>query len=133
MERQQYPARSVLFVEDDPALRETVTEILEEEGYQVLSVPNGAEGLRLLETGSRPGLILLDLMMPTMNGWEFYNQIHQHPQHASIPVVVLSAVAEFQRRRGKLDVAEILSKPIDISSLLAAVERAYTNAERSSS
>lgn len=130
MERQQFPARSVLFVEDDPALRETVTEVLEEEGYQVMSVTNGAEGLQLLENGSQPGLILLDLMMPTMNGWEFYNQLQQQPQHASIPVVVLSAVAEFQRRRGKLDVAEILPKPIDISRLLAAVDRAYTGAER---
>ncbi len=133
MERQQYPVRSVLFIEDDPALRETVTEVLEEEGYQVTSVPNGAEGLALLESSLQPGLILLDLMMPTMNGWEFFNQLQQHPQHAAIPVVVLSAVAEFQRRRGKLDVAEILPKPIDISRLLAAVDRAYTDAERSTS
>lgn len=130
MERQT--ERSILLVEDDPALRQTITEMLEEEGYNVLAAANGEEGLALLQQVPLPGLILLDLMMPTMNGWELHRQLQDDPMFATIPIVVLSAVAEFQRRRGKLDVAAMLGKPVDMNQLLDVIDQAYHGAAHES-
>ncbi len=102
MERQQAPCR-ILVVEDDQAVRTAVSELLAEEPL--------------------PALIVLDLMMPELNGWEFHLRLQQDPRLAAVPVVVLSAVAGFEQRRGKLDVAAMLSKPVDLDQLLQVVAR----------
>jgi CheY-like chemotaxis protein len=126
MERQAEIQRSVLVVEDDPAVRQTITDVLEEEGYVVNTAANGDEALLMLQQPPLPDVILLDLMMPTMNGWELHKHLQEDARLATIPVVVLSAVAGFQQRRGKLDVAAIIAKPINVATLLNAVEQALT-------
>lgn len=116
MERAPAPC-TILIVEDDGAVRGPLCELLEDEGYAVVEAADGAEALAALGAMPRPALIILDLMMPGMNGWELYQQLQGDPQLASIPIVVLSAVAAFQQRRGKLDVAAVLPKPVNLSRL----------------
>lgn len=122
MERQHAPCR-ILVVEDDQAVRTAVSELLAEEGYDVVGASHGAAAFATLAEGPLPALIVLDLMMPELNGWEFHLRLQQDPRLAAVPVVVLSAVAGFEQRRGKLDVAAMLSKPVDLDRLLQVVAR----------
>jgi CheY-like chemotaxis protein len=113
------PCRHILLIEDEPDLRETLKELLELIGFQVETAANGREGLFKLETKGNPCLIMLDLMMPVMNGWQFLEALKKDPLHgrAAIPVIVVSAaveMAEIQSQYG----CPSLSKPVDIDRLL---------------
>ena len=113
---------SILIVEDEAPIRSVITEILEDEGYQVASVANGMEALTYLrEHAERPQLILLDLGMPVMTGWEFREEQQRDPMLAGIPVIVMSALPDLDRKAAALEVAECLDKPVDIDKLLALV------------
>src|SRR4051794_32442195 len=81
----------VLLVEDDADLRETTAMLLECEGYQVCAVENGREALNQLLDGPLPSVILLDMLMPVMNGWEFRAHQQRDPRLAAVPVVVVTA------------------------------------------
>ena len=110
-------ARHVLVIDDDNDIREAVAEILLSEGYEVEQARNGVEGLRAARAG-HPSLILLDLMMPVMNGWQFREAQRADPEIADVPVVIVSAAA------GKeLDAAAYLHKPFELPELVAVVER----------
>ena len=115
--------RTVLLVEDDLGIRETIAELLSEEGYGVTCAANGAEALAVLAHGGAPAVILLDLMMPVMNGWEFRSAIRNDPRLAHIPVIVLSAGLAADQRSSTLEAAAFLPKPIEDGKLLDAVER----------
>jgi CheY-like chemotaxis protein len=115
------PAR-ILLVEDDFAIRETIAELLAEEGYRVTSAANGAEALAMLDESDAPGLILLDLMMPVMNGWEFRRALRDDPRLARIPVVVISA-SRGAEPRASVDADAFLAKPFDATHLLDTVSR----------
>ena len=118
------PSRGeVMVVEDDYAIRETLRELLEDEGYRVTPAANGAEALHHLRNDRAPGLILLDLMMPVMNGWEFRDAIRRDPALAEIPVVLLSADDELAQKAGAMRVQGYLSKPFQLQQLLLTVER----------
>lgn len=111
----------VLLVEDDRDIREALTELLEDAGYAVLTANNGAEALDVLDragSGERPGLILLDLVMPTMDGVEFLERV-KSTAHAAIPVVVLSASATVKPPPG----TPSLMKPVALETVLNAVRR----------
>ena len=110
---------TVLVVDDDPDLLEVTCFALEGEGIAVMTARNGEEALELLRAGKLPGLVLLDLMMPVMNGWQFLDEITKIPSLEAIPVVVLTA-AEPGEVPGA---AEVLRKPIFLRSLIEAVER----------
>jgi len=107
---------SVLLVEDDVDIREAVSAVLEAEGYTVLTAGNGEEALRTLEQG-QPCVVLLDLMMPVMDGWDFLAELKKSRRHEDLPVVVVSAYSE----RKAEGVQRILKKPLDVNQLLAAV------------
>jgi CheY-like chemotaxis protein len=109
----------VLTVDDDPDLLEVTSFVIEQEGMAVETARNGEEALALLRAGRRPRLVLLDLMMPVMNGWEFLNEIAKDPPLRQIPIVVLTA-AEHVQVTGAV---EVLSKPMDLAALLRIVER----------
>jgi len=116
--------RHILLIEDDYAVREAITEILELEGFAVTSALNGADALeRLADPSQRPGLILLDLMMPIMDGWAFRRAQAGRPELASIPVVVLSASAGHDERASGLSAAAVLAKPFELQQLLDTVEQ----------
>jgi CheY-like chemotaxis protein len=115
--------RRVLLVEDDRAIRETIAELLEAEGYGVRCAGNGAEALALLASEAPPQVIVLDLMMPVMDGWEFREALKRDPHLARIPVIVLSASNRLEQRIDALGAAAFLPKPFEVGRLLAAVER----------
>jgi len=107
-------ATRILIVDDDDDFRETLRGVLEDEGCTVLDAGDGRAALRLLRTVTLPDLILLDLMMPVMNGWDLYAELQRDPELAAIPVGVLSGVGQM-RPFGKM---HELHKPIDLPNLL---------------
>jgi CheY-like chemotaxis protein len=105
----------ILVVEDDEAIRDIIQYILESAGFTVSCARHGKEALQLLETaGNLPSLILLDLMMPIMNGWEFLRAREEEPSIAGIPVIVLSASGT----NPPPGVAAAFPKPLDLGTLL---------------
>lgn len=114
----------ILLVEDDFAIRETVADVLSCEGFQVTCAANGAEALRRLdEATAQPGLILLDLMMPVMDGQAFRSAQRSDPRIAAIPVIVLSASAGVEATVDRMAPAAFLPKPFELDRLLHAVDR----------
>jgi CheY-like chemotaxis protein len=107
---------SVLVVDDDEAIREVIAEVLRDEGYRVVCAENGEQALCELGKEHRLDLVLLDLMMPVMSGWEVLEHLQGSEQLSHIPVVVVSAM-------NAPGVREHLAKPIDLERLLATVGR----------
>jgi CheY-like chemotaxis protein len=114
---------SVLVVEDDPELLHSLSEVLESEGYSVACARHGLEALGRLRGGSRPSVILLDLMMPIMNGWQFRYEQRQDSDLSKIPVVVVSAKSDSQQHAAWLEADGYISKPIDLNVLLGTLRR----------
>lgn len=113
-------ARQILVVEDDVSIREALVEILAEESYSVLSAVHGGEAMALLNRGARPGLVLLDLMMPVMTGWQVLEAMQRDPALRKIPVLVFSATANVIELTGA---REILTKPLNLDRLLETIGR----------
>jgi CheY-like chemotaxis protein len=107
--------RSVLIVEDEEGIRENLKQLIELEGYNVFTAANGEEGLRVLHKIERPCLILLDLLMPVMNGMEFLMAKSHDDMIAQIPVCVVSGVADKPSLKGTVG---FVKKPIDLEILL---------------
>jgi CheY-like chemotaxis protein len=114
--------KSVMVVDDDPDICMTMQIALESFGYCVITASDGAEALRKLETVEAPCLILLDLMMPGMNGQQFREAQLRNAALAEIPVVVLSGDYKVNERAAEMGV-EGLGKPIELPLLLAKVEQ----------
>ena len=93
---------NVLVVEDDQGIREMMKIFLEMEGYHVVTAANGWEGLERLSRLSEPGLVLLDLMMPVMNGWTFVQECRRTKGCAEVPIVVTSASHDLPRTADQL-------------------------------
>jgi CheY-like chemotaxis protein len=115
---------TILIVEDDPQIRESLEDTLVAEGYAVCAVDNGAEALRVLGEGLTPGVILLDLMMPVMNGTEFRLKQLADPLLAPIPVIVVSAYPVAALHGPVL----YLRKPVALMPLLDTIARALGTA-----
>jgi CheY-like chemotaxis protein len=113
--------RPILVVDDDTDLREAVGELLCEEGYDARLFENGRRALEFLRSGARPKLILLDLMMPEMNGWQFREAQLGDAALRDIPVVVMTASRGFEERA--IEAQEVLQKPVEIADLMRAIER----------
>jgi CheY-like chemotaxis protein len=111
----------VLVVEDDIDTRESVGELLEDSGYSVLGAGNGAEAVHLLQSGPVPSLILLDLMMPVMDGYRFRAEQRSDPTLAAIPVVVMTAGESIVL--DELNASAVMRKPLHVSRLLATVSQ----------
>jgi CheY-like chemotaxis protein len=115
-------ANSVLIVEDDAATRDALSIILEDEGFRVRTAANGREAIDLLHSSYRPKVILLDLMMPVMDGWQFRAAQKLTPSLESIPVVVLSADGNIRQKASAIGAACYLQKPVEINDLLEALQ-----------
>ncbi len=114
--------RRVLVVDDDPDLRETVADVLTRAGYRVATASNGAVALEMLKAGDAlPDLILLDMMMPVMDGWAFSEEKRKLPELAGIPVIVFSAHADISDAASRVNAVSSLRKPLRAKPLLAAV------------
>ena len=110
---------TVMVIEDDHDIRVSVRALLEDEGYKVLTVTNGLSALSTLERAAElPSLILLDLMLPVMDGWHFAERMRLNPRLANIPVVIMSAYEDPPPPEGVLG---FLKKPVDDEALLRVV------------
>ena len=109
---------SVLVVDDERDIREAVAEGLKDEGYEVYDANDGAEALEQIRA-HHPAVVLLDLMMPGMNGWEFCAARKREPGLEAIPVIVISALG----RVSGIDAAAFLQKPFELDALVSAVRR----------
>ena len=132
-------ARTVLLVEDDPEVRDVLEDELEENGYNVIPAANGKQALDFL-TLNRPekaDVVILDLMMPMVSGWEVLDHMHANPQLADIPVIVLSAVsldrssAAGRAARGAprpastVNVCRFIPKPFSLGQIFDALSHCF--------
>jgi len=113
----------ILLVEDDFMLRSSLAEILQLEGYRVECAANGLDALRRLERAPKPSLILLDIMLPYMDGLEFRGLQRANPEIADIPVIVITAVGIRRDVADELELWQAFFKPLDKERLLAAIKR----------
>lgn len=116
------PRGTILLAEDNSDTRDAIAQVLAVEGYSVVTAVHGKQALEQLQAGLRPALILLDLMMPVMDGWAFRKAQLGEPDLASIPVVLISAHDEVARAGDALRVAGVVRKPVDIEEMLRTVE-----------
>jgi CheY-like chemotaxis protein len=113
------PCIDVLLAEDDEDLREALVDTLVEAGFTVEAVGHGRAALEWFEdSATAPKVILLDLMMPVMDGWQFLDERQKVPKIAAVPVVVLSANGDFA---GESDTVEFMRKPVVVKALLPIV------------
>lgn len=112
--------KSILIIEDEKAIQEVLKDAIELEGYNVSTADNGQEGLNILPRMPTPCLILLDLMMPVMNGWQFAEAISKDMVLATIPIVIVTAYGD---RAGLIPSKGVLKKPVDLDTLLNVVKK----------
>ncbi|MCY1014878.1 MULTISPECIES: response regulator [Pyxidicoccus] len=122
----------VLVVDDDPDILEALSEILEAEGFEIRRARNGKEALERLEP-EPPHLILLDLMMPVMDGWEFAQRMRQRPAVADVPIIVLSADRNVGSKAADIGAVGHLAKPFELNDLLDMVRRSLNPTAASTS
>jgi CheY-like chemotaxis protein len=116
------PVSHILVVDDDAAIRDVVTDILQMSDYRVKTATNGAEALESVRS-ERPALILLDLMMPVMSGWEFLRRSRQLTVCAKVPVIVMSAAHDAAHAADELGAQAYLAKPFDMDTVLGLIEK----------
>ena len=121
-------SRDILLIEDDVDIRAIIKDALEWEGYHVYTASNGKEGMEILTEMPAPSLILLDLMMPVMNGWEFAEALETDRAYADIPIVTLSAFSDPEKR---IRVKGSIKKPVDFDVLFALVKKHCGSGEHS--
>jgi two-component system, chemotaxis family, chemotaxis protein CheY len=116
-------ARRILVVDDDREVRQALCSVLRDEGYDVSSASDGREAISHLNAGGRPGIILLDMMMPVMGGADFRKVQLGDPQLKDIPVVVLTADGSFREIARSLGAAAAFPKPFELDDLLDTIEQ----------
>jgi CheY-like chemotaxis protein len=119
--------RLVLVVEDDVSIRHVIADLLEERGFRVVQATNGAEALDQLSV-LRPDVVVLDLLMPVMHGWDFMESYVEKTGGERIPIVVVSVNPALPRSFSRFGVHSIIAKPFDVDDLVASVERAAAEA-----
>ena len=112
--------KTILIIDDEEDLRDTLKLTLEFEGYRCHTAANGKEGLEALERIPSPCVILLDLMMPVLNGWQFMEELRAHPSTDQIPVVIITA---FTKLTGAIRANDIIRKPVETDLLLDVVKK----------
>jgi CheY-like chemotaxis protein len=114
----------VLVVDDDPDIRESLETVLGIHGHPVATAADGSEAIELLRREPAPPcLILLDLMMPGMNGFEFRAELEADPSFAHIPVIIITGAGVLVDEKANTLRAEVLRKPFDLKALLSTVKR----------
>jgi CheY-like chemotaxis protein len=112
-------APSIMVVDDDPELRQSILDVLEDAGFSTMAASGGEEALRQLDGPQRPQLILLDLMMPGMNGWQFREAQQADERLRGIPVLVITASRYLATH--PIDVERVVFKPFSLDQLLGAI------------
>jgi two-component system, chemotaxis family, chemotaxis protein CheY len=115
-------ASTLLVVDDDPEVRAALASTLGAEGYIIHTAANGVEALSILDQGVSPCLLVVDLMMPVMDGWALVGELRRDRRHAELPVVVISAGGTAMLATAPV-ASGYLTKPLDLESLLAMIHR----------
>lgn len=123
----QQERETILVVDDDPDTREALADLLEALGFEVMTAGHGLDALRQLRTHQPPCMMLVDLMMPTMNGWVFTIELQRDPALAGIPVVLLSGIHDAQSAASYLQAEGHLEKPIDADRLFRVLRQYCTS------
>ena len=113
--------QTIMVVDDDAAIRDVVATVLEEEGYTVITAASGEEALAMLH-GRLPALVILDMRMPVMDGWEFAERVRARYENR-VPLLVMTAAVDARQRAAQVGAAGILSKPFDLHDLIRAVDQ----------
>jgi two-component system alkaline phosphatase synthesis response regulator PhoP len=113
--------QTILVIDDDAAILDMISQVLLDEGYEVVTASNGRTAIHYA-VDYLPRLILLDLMMPEMNGWQVIEELRKYPETLSIPVILLSARREMANVASALEVSNYLEKPFDLDVLITRVE-----------
>lgn len=113
----------ILLIDDEDLIRSGLAELLRLDGYDVVEAADGAKALRDLEAGLRPCLVLLDLNMPGVSGWQFRALQLRNKELAEIPVVVLSGHGGISQQASTLMLSDFVAKPVDFDKLIRIVER----------
>jgi CheY-like chemotaxis protein len=121
------PPKTVLIVDDDYPLREALRNLMEEEGFRPLVACNGEEALEIIRREGAPFLILLDLMMPVMDGWQFQAALEKTPGLLTVPVIIISDHVESRVIAGARGIRFFVRKPVAFSELMAYVTRYRPN------
>ena len=114
--------KTILIVEDDPTILQVLSEFLEDEGYTVQVAKNGAIALELLKKYGVPHLILLDMMIPVMNGWEFAAEFIDKFDHLC-PIIVMTAAADAELRAKDISAIGWIDKPFNLNKLLELIKK----------
>jgi two-component system, chemotaxis family, chemotaxis protein CheY len=118
----EHATHTVLVVDDEPAIRQLLDDVLSAEGHAVLSATDGRHALDQLHSGARPCVILLDLMMPLLDGWQLAEQLRDDPELRTIPFAVIAANPRYEADAYRIGAAAWLGKPLEVSTLLETVE-----------
>jgi CheY-like chemotaxis protein len=113
----------VMVVEDDDGVRATLVEVLTEEGYPCVAAASGEDALALLELPPRPDAILLDLLLPKMDGRRFIERLRERPELGEIPIVIVSGRPDARQLLVGLEPLSILRKPLHLEDLIMHLER----------
>ncbi len=111
----------VLIIEDDDDIREGVAELLVDEGYRVMTAVDGADALAELQRCGAPRAILLDLMMPNMDGWALQEKLARDPALSSVPLIVFSGINQATEQAAALGAVACITKPFSLDTLLKTV------------
>ncbi len=118
------PVPLVMVVDDDDDTRNTLCEILKHLKYDVLEAKHGLDAFTQLRSGVRPDVMLLDLMMPVMDGFELVHELRKHPAYAEIPILIITAAGNPPAEAAKVSVAGSVQKPFHTEELLTAIRQA---------
>lgn len=125
MNDKMLPKKYIMIVEDDETIRDTVKSLLEFEGYGVRIAENGLDALKSLQTSGLVNLILLDMKMPVMDGWEFVREFVNQYDH-STPILVMTAAGDAKQRAEDVGATDWIGKPFEFDELLKKI-RASVN------
>ena len=117
-------SRTLLVVEDNQVEREGLVALLQNDGYNVSSAPNGREALRCLQADPQPDLLLMDMLMPDQDGWQFLRQLQQKSNLASVPVIIVTGLNSASPEWAlSLGAAGLIRKPVDVEQLHKQIDR----------
>ena len=118
-------SKTIFIIEDDPGISFVLSELLEGEGFKVQVAENGVVALELLQKHGVPSLILLDMIMPKMNGWEFAKEFTEKYDHLC-PIIAMTAAADAKQRAKDINAVDLIEKPFDFDQFLATIKKHIT-------
>lgn len=114
--------KTILVIEDEKVILNTLKEFLEFEGYNILVADNGLTALAILEKSAMPHLLLLDMKMPKMNGWEFAKAFNEKYNNAA-PIIVATAAVDAEQRAKDVNAVDWVEKPFNLDVLLEKIKK----------